>query len=87
MSINQGLENYSSDSMTFNDFTVRGKLMKKIEKVEWYHKADWHEKFFEVKFPQHELVIRKSDKLKDQDSGQTLNLSELLACSEISLGA
>jgi hypothetical protein len=52
--------------------------MKIIAKVEWFHKKDWHERFVEVKFSSHDLIIRKSDKLKDSENGKVISLNEIV---------
>jgi len=45
-----GIESYSSASMQYNTFLVKGNIMKQIENVKWYHTSNFHQKHFTINF-------------------------------------
>lgn len=59
--IKDGLESYSSANMCFNDIKVKGSLMKKINKVKFYHTSNFHKRVFEVNYFRFLLIESESE--------------------------
>ena len=59
--VKDGLESYSSTNMCFNDNKVKGSLMKRINKVKFYHTSNFHKRVFEVNYSRFLLEITESD--------------------------
>jgi len=65
--------------MKFSNSGVNGNLMKRIEKVKFYHKSNWHEKLFDLNFDLSHMKITTKEKKKSK----IIEFSDFRSCCEI----
>lgn len=66
--------------MKFSNTEVNGYLMKRIEKVKFYHKSNWHEKYFDLDFEKETITFCTKGKEKKT---KEIDLKIVHWCEEI----